>query len=160
MEMELDTGAAVSLISWGLYQRSFKNVSLQPTDVVLRTYTGEPLLPEGVINVRVNLNNQKAELPLYVVKVDAAPLFGREWLRAIRLNWKDLKTVYGVQLEKKDSLETVLKRHSAVFSDGLGSMKGIKAIVTLKPDSIPKFCPPRNVPYALRPKVEAELTRL
>ncbi|KAJ8346503.1 hypothetical protein SKAU_G00279040 [Synaphobranchus kaupii] len=43
---------------------------------------------------------------------------------------------------------------------GLGTIKGIKARVTLKPDSVPKFCPPRNVPYALRPKVEAELTRL
>jgi len=38
--------------------------------------------------------------------------------------------------------------------------KGIKARVTLKLDRVPKFCPPRNVPYTLRPKVEAELTCL
>ncbi|KAJ8376341.1 hypothetical protein SKAU_G00069210 [Synaphobranchus kaupii] len=93
--MELETGAAVSLISWGQYKSALRHVPLQPTDVVLKTYTGEPLAPEGVVKVQ-----------------------------------------------------------------GLGTIKGIKARVTLKPDSVPKFCPTRNVPYALRPKVEAELTRL
>ncbi|XP_056089739.1 uncharacterized protein K02A2.6-like [Rhinichthys klamathensis goyatoka] len=39
-------------------------------------------------------------------------------------------------------------------------MKNIKAKITLKPGYKPKFCQPRVVPYALRPKVEAELNRL
>ena len=39
-------------------------------------------------------------------------------------------------------------------------MKQIKATLTVRPNSVPKFCPPRNVPYALRPRVEAELKRL
>ncbi|XP_024154359.1 uncharacterized protein K02A2.6, partial [Oryzias melastigma] len=160
MEMELDTGAAVSLIPVGLYETKLKQVPMQSTDVVLKTYTGEPLAPEGVIKVKVRLNNQSATLPLYVVKVDAPPLFGREWLRAIRLNWKDLKSVLMVDQTEKDSLQSVLKRHAAVFSTDLGRLKGIKARVSLKHDCVPKFCPPRKVPYALRPKVEAELTRL
>ncbi|XP_060799470.1 uncharacterized protein K02A2.6-like [Neoarius graeffei] len=160
MEMELDTGAAVSLIPYELYQRKLHKFPLQPTGIVLRTYTGEPLAPEGVITVQVELNRQHADLPLYVVKVDAPPLFGREWLRAIKLNWRDLKTVHAIEHRETDSLEAVLKRHSAVFSDKLGTMRGVKARLTLKPDSTPKFCPPRNVPYALRPRVEAELKRL
>ncbi|XP_042625658.1 uncharacterized protein K02A2.6-like [Cyprinus carpio] len=127
---------------------------------MLKTYTGEPLAPEGVIKVQVRLNKQCADLPLYVVKVDAPALFGREWLRVIKLNWKDLKTVHVMEQKEKDNLETVLKRHSAVFSNSLGTMKGIKATLTIKPNSVPKFCPPRNVPYALRPRVEAELKRL
>ncbi|XP_041962465.1 uncharacterized protein K02A2.6-like [Alosa sapidissima] len=127
---------------------------------MLKTYTGEPLAPEGVIKVQVKLNKQCADLPLYVVKVDAPALFGREWLRVIKLNWKDLKTVHAIEQREKDNLETVLKRHSAVFSKKLGTMKGIKATLTIRPNSVPKFCPPRNVPYALRPRVEAELKRL
>ncbi|XP_030608895.1 uncharacterized protein K02A2.6-like [Archocentrus centrarchus] len=160
MEMELDTGAAVSLIPWELYKRKLHKFPLQPTDIILKTYTGEPLAPEGVVKVQVALNKQHAVLPLYVVKADAPPLFGREWLRAIQLNWRDLKTVHAIEYRQTDSLETVLKRHSAVFSDKLGTMRGVKARLTLRPNSVPKFCPPRNVPYALRPRVEAELTRL
>ncbi|KAL7839170.1 hypothetical protein SRHO_G00258280 [Serrasalmus rhombeus] len=160
MEMELDTGAAVSLIPFELYKRKLHKLPLQPTDIMLKTYTGEALAPEGVIKVQVALDKQQAVLPLYVVKVDAPPLFGREWLRAIQLNWRDLKTVHVIEHTQTDSLETVLKRHSAVFSDQLGTMKGVKARLTLRPNSVPKFCPPRNVPYALRPRVEAELKRL
>nr|XP_024658736.1 uncharacterized protein K02A2.6-like [Maylandia zebra] len=108
---------------------------LQPTDIMLKTYTGEPLAPEGVIKVQVELNKQCATLPLYVVKVDAPPLFGREWLRVIKLNWKDLKMVHAREQSGNDNLEAVLKKHSAVFSKELGTMKGIKARLTLRPDS-------------------------
>ncbi|KAL7842622.1 hypothetical protein SRHO_G00243110 [Serrasalmus rhombeus] len=98
MEMELDTGAAVSLIPFELYKRKLHKLPLQPTDIMLKTYTGEALAPEGVIKVQVALDKQQAVLPLYVVKVDAPPLFGREWLRAIQLNWRDLGTMKGVKV--------------------------------------------------------------
>lgn len=61
---------------------------------------------------------------------------------------------------EKENLEAVLKRHSAVFSQKLGTLKGITARLTLRPGSVPKFCPRHNVPYALRSRVEAELKRL
>ena len=56
MEMELDTGAAVSLIPWELYRNTLSKLPPQPTDVILQTYTGEPRGPEGVIKVQVKLN--------------------------------------------------------------------------------------------------------
>ena len=39
-------------------------------------------------------------------------------------------------------------------------MKGIEAKVTLKPNCRPKICQSCVVPYAIQPKVEAELTHL
>lgn len=102
--MELYTGAAVSLISKGKYEQYLQHVPLQPTDIILKTYTGEALAPVGVISVAVKLNNQLPKLPLYVVNSDA--------LRAIKLNWQDIKTVkHGAT----DTIESVLKRHSQVF---------------------------------------------
>ncbi len=100
------------------------------------------------------MGKQTAVLPLYVVQGDYPPLYGREWLRQIKLNWKEIKTV------KLKMLEAVLQKHAVVFSKQLGEMKSIKAKITLKPEHKPKFCQPRVVPYALRPKVEAELNRL
>lgn len=157
-EMELDTGAAVLLIPWELYKSTLSQLPLQPTDVMLKTYTGEPLAPEGVIQVQVKLNKLCAKLPLYIVKVNAPPSFGREWLKVIKLNWKDVKTVHATVTRENENLQAVLKRHAAVFSPKLGTLREIQARLTLRPGSVPKFCSPHNVPYALRPRVEAELS--
>lgn len=59
IDMELDTGAAVSLISMELYKAKFALIRLRQTHVVLKTHTGELLLPEGMLKVSVKLNKQK-----------------------------------------------------------------------------------------------------
>ncbi len=59
LEMELDTGAAVSLISRELYNAQLAHKPLCTTDVILKTYTGEVVSPVGVIEVKVKLNKKK-----------------------------------------------------------------------------------------------------
>lgn len=59
--------------------------------------------PEGTIKVQVKLNKQFAKLPLHVVKVDAPPLFGREWLGVNYLNWKDLKIIHAEEQRENDN---------------------------------------------------------
>ena len=154
LEMELDTGAAVSLISKDMYNKHLSHLPLCPTDIILKTYTGEMISPEGVIIVVVKMNRQREKLPLYVVKGSYPPLFGREWLRKIRLNWREIKTV------RVETLDMVLQGHNDIFKKELGTLKGIEAAIALKPDYQPRFCQARVVPYALRPKVEAEIDRL
>lgn len=61
LEMELDTGAAVSLISRELYNARLAHKPLCTTDVILKTYTGEVVSPLGVIEVKVKMNKQKAK---------------------------------------------------------------------------------------------------
>lgn len=154
IEMELDTGAAVSLISKELYDAHFSTLPLRQTHIMLKTYTGELIPAEGVITVSVRMNKQRAKLPLYVVRESAPPLFGREWLRKIRIDWREIKTV------REEKLEGVLQKHAEVFKKELGTLKGTEVAIALKPDHVPRFCQARVVPYALRPKVEAEIDRL
>jgi hypothetical protein len=51
----------------------------------LKTYLGEKIIPEGVMHVNVQYNNQSANLDLYVVQKGGPPLFGREWLHHFHL---------------------------------------------------------------------------
>lgn len=44
-----------------------------------------------------------------------------------------------------------------MFKEDWGTLKGIKAKLTLKLDAISKFVKARDVPYALKPKVKIEL---
>lgn len=73
-------------------------LALQPTGIMLKTYTVEPLAPEGAIKVQVKLNKQFVMLFL-----DAPLLFGREWLGINYLNWKDLKIIHAEEQRENDN---------------------------------------------------------
>lgn len=87
--MELDTGAAVSVISKDTYCSAFpdKLDNLIHTDSVLKTFSGEKIKLVGIAKVDVTYNNQNyCGLDLYVPNTGQT-LFGREWLRQINLDW-------------------------------------------------------------------------
>lgn len=162
LKMELDTGSALSIISYKDYKDHFEKFKLKHTSVILKTYTGEKISPMGKLKVRVKCEKQRRVLNLYVLKKGGVPLFGREWLRSIRLNWQSLKAIQ-VNPEttlQQDKLEEVLVKHAQVFQDGIGTLKHIKARLKVESDVQPKFHKARPVPYSVRPKVEAELKRL
>ncbi|XP_048059455.1 uncharacterized protein K02A2.6-like [Megalobrama amblycephala] len=156
VRMEIDTGAAVSIVSDAVYHKTLKHVCLKPTNIVLKTYTGEPVAIRGVMDVEVELNGQSATLPLYVVKGDYPTLLGRGWLETMKLDWPMVQMVSKGNTE----LSTVLGKHASVFRDELGTMKDITAKLDIKPDSKPKCCKARSVPYAIRSKVEKALEEL
>ena len=95
LTMEVDTGAAVSIISnktWNSISY-FPKLSLQPTPDTLRTYTGEtiPVLEE--LSVQVEYHGQNATLPLLVVQNESPSLIGRNWLAQIQLDWKSIFSI-------------------------------------------------------------------
>ena len=86
--MELDTGAAVSLIGEDLYLDKLADWPLQPTNQVLKSYTGDRINAVGQIRVPVAYGNQHIELPIMVVHqaTAAPPLLGRNWLAVLKLD--------------------------------------------------------------------------
>jgi len=111
---------------------------------------------KGMTEVTVQCNDQTAKLPVYVTQKDCPAIMGREWLKEIRLNWQEVrKLAHG-----STQLQTILEKHKEVFREELGSMKKITVKLHIKPDSKPVFMKARPVPYAIRPKVEADLDAL
>ena len=53
-----------------------------------------------------------------------------------------------------------LDKHAKVFNEELGLIEGVQARLFIDSKVTTKFCRARTVPYALRDKVEQELTRL
>ena len=70
MTMELDTGAAVSVISEHTYHSTWPHdrPALQQSSIKLQTYSGEELEVIGSISVQVCYEDQQEELPLLVVR--------------------------------------------------------------------------------------------
>ena len=116
----------------------------------------------GVLKVNVDYQNQRELLDLYVVKSKGPVLMGRDWLRKIRLDWCSIKALQSptATLSPKERLDTMLDKYSDVFEDKLGTFTSAKMELTLKEDNQPHFLNARQMPCALKPKVEEELRRL
>uniref|UniRef100_A0A8C9TGR2 Gypsy retrotransposon integrase-like protein 1 n=1 Tax=Scleropages formosus TaxID=113540 RepID=A0A8C9TGR2_SCLFO len=152
--MEVDTGAAVSVISEKLYHRRFYKVKLAPANCVLKTYSKESLELKGKITVRVKSKEQTHMLDLMVVKGNGLSLTGRDWISHLNLDWSRINKV------TSETVEQLCDRYSSVFQPNLGMLKGISAKLHVVKEAVPKFCKPRTVPYALRDSVEQELCKL
>ena len=159
LKMELDTGSAISVIPIRIYKELFHHIPLSVTKTRLTTYSGQTITPAGIINVSVNYEGQEHNLDLFVVKNDSPSLFGRAWLKYIKLDWNSIKFLQTGKTTD-ENLQDILKKYKSVFTEQSGKVKGVQATLTLKENAQPKFCKARPVPYALKDKVEKELERL
>ena len=154
LHMELDTGASLSVISEQTYNSFFSNEQLQPTDVTLRTHSGEELNILGSLTVEVEHNSQVSVLPLLVIKGRGPSLFGRNWLERIKVNWTDVHHL------QDSAVDRIVNKYKNLFRDELGTLKGMTAKLFVTPNVQPCFFKPRAVPYLLKEKVGIEIERL
>ena len=126
--------------------------------MVLRTYTNERLTVRGRILLPVVYGSQRVSLPMVVVDGSGPTLFGRDWMSEITLHWSSIK-----QLQVENGLPEMkkpLSEFGEVFREELGTIRPIKAHLTVKTGVQPRFFKPRSVPFSLKSALEAELSRL
>ena len=115
LKMTLDTGASVTIISTATWKEQLPNLKLQHSNMLLKTYTGEPLKLQGEAKVTVYYKGQTVKLPLVVVKGDGPSLLGRNWQLKITLDWHEIKYV-------STALVELLQKYKTLFNDYLGTM--------------------------------------
>ena len=161
VKVELDTGAAVSVISHSTYlnicSQSQAVPALQPSLVKLKTYTGELIPIVGCASLQARYGTQVVDVHVQVVEGDGPNLLGRDLLQKLEV---DLGSVNANVLEQTTPMEGILDKHSIVFSEELGCMNGPAVQLQIDDKVQPKFFKPRTVPYILKEKVETELQRL
>ena len=154
--MEVDTGASFLVISERTYNNLWSSgiaLILKSSTIRLKTYTGEDIPLLGSIKVKVSHKDQQKELDLRVVRGGGPSLLGRDWLYVLHLDWGYLNQICRIPEE----LQKVLNKYDKVFSDELGKIREIKAVIEVNSEARPRFCHHRNVPYALKDKVNSEL---
>ena len=157
VNFELDTGAAVTIMSQFNFNQLFPHLQLQRPSVDLKTYTGELMQSVGEAKVKVSYQHQESKyLPLVVVQGSGPSLLGRNWLQKFKLDWSHIKSV----VLEQDALRKLLQEYDTIFTDELGTITPLKAKLVVSPTAVPRFHRPRPVPYALKPLVEQELDRL
>ena len=116
IEIEVDTGAAVSIMGEKTVQEMFPEVQLKKSDIVLKTYTAESMEVVGEIDVEVEYQDQSEKLVLVVVSGNGPTLLSRNWLQVIKLNWNQIPHT---RLDQVKCLDALLAKFSDVISDKL-----------------------------------------
>ena len=161
LPMEIDTGAAVSILSEATYKSKWSASSRPPlaySNIVLRTYSGHKLHMLGKVGVNVSFQGKTAKLDLIVVSNEGPTLLGRDWLVALGMDINS--NIHNVHSIHSSSLQTILDKHSPLFSEDLGKLKGVTVKLFIDRSVKPAFFKRRPVPFALRQRIEAELDRL
>ena len=156
-KMELDTGAAVSVMSHQQWSRMFGNTGTLEIyqGKPLQGYAGHEVQVIGQVEVNVEYGHQKKQLPLILVAGnERPPLFGRNWMQGIQLDWAKLHQI------REKATASIVSRFPAVFSAEVGKIQGYKAVIRLKEGTKPIFKKSRSVAYALQPALETELMRM
>ena len=83
----------------------------------------------------VSYEGKEFQLPLLVVKGYGPALLGRNWLEEIKLNWQTIKHL---TQHKKQQYE-ILRNHTELFEEGLGTLKGTTAKIHVDPTTTPTF---------------------
>ena len=165
MNMEVDTGSCITLITHTDYAKHFSHLPLQSCDLTFRSASGGNVHILGKFAVTVRYGEQEHRLCLRVARGQAR-LLGRDWLSVIRLKWAEIgsqlrnNAVHGVTFDRARAIEGLKQKHAEVFKKELGTLKGIQAKLTLKEGVTPKTTKPYRVPLAMRDKVEGEYDKL
>ena len=161
---EIDTGSTHTIISKLDWLR-LKFPSLSPSSLQLNCYSGNRLRITGECLVAVNHADQTHHLKLIVVP-DAHPsLLGLQWIRSLQLDLNALirhrhPISHHIHRIESSKLQLLLKKYEHVMNKNLGHCTKMTAHITLKPNAIPKFFKPRQIPFAYVDRVKEEITRM
>ena len=79
IELEIDTGATVTVIPTSTYQKYLKHIQLRPTTTRLHVYNGQPLNVQEEAEVPVRYKGQQVNVNFHVVKVkNKTAILGRD----------------------------------------------------------------------------------
>jgi hypothetical protein len=83
IQMQLDTGADVSLINKRTCEKHFTTTVLEESDIILKGYTSQPIKVLAKFRATVSFQGQEQDIPLVVVDVEGnkPPLFGLNWIK-------------------------------------------------------------------------------
>ena len=89
LQMEIDTGASRSIVGEDTFNQLWSeklHPLITPTQIQLKTYTGELIPVLGVATVTVSHYNQSKQLELLVAAGKGPSLIGRGWLHELKLD--------------------------------------------------------------------------
>lgn len=169
ISMEVDSGSFYSVISEKFKNENLKTWKIDKWYTNLFGYEQNVMVPIGQLkNLKVGLNNKEKKLSCLVLKGEGPPLIGRQWLAEFGA-WPLTLTTGNVTGNKTNRLlridanvvrEKILGEFSVLFGNTPGLYNKREIQLHIKENTKPIALAARHVPYALKSKVDNEISRL
>ncbi|XP_031332783.1 uncharacterized protein LOC116163077 [Photinus pyralis] len=161
-QFEVDSGPKFTLLGENDYKTLKLKSKIQPTPTVFRSYSDHVIKPKGKVIVNVSYKDKVIENELYIVPSGYKPLLGRNWIRKLQIDLKEIdnETSNSPEYVTVGSIQTpdqLFQEFAPVFEEKIGCMPNVEIQLHLRDNASPIFTRARNVPYALRENVNKEL---
>ena len=164
LNMEIDTGTYVTIISEKTKNEFFPNLTMHPPDTNLMSYSKDRMKCLGMLtDVKVEFNKRDYVLKLYVMPGTGVNLIGRQWLSKFNL-WP-LKLPNSQEQTINNLTTNSIAEHFKFmfpnfFSNTPGNFNGRQIKLIFKENTVPVQLKPYRVPLSLTEKVKEEINRL
>lgn len=160
IKFEVDSGATVTVMSQNDYSKWFPGSTVLPTSLKLVSYCKTILKVRGFATARVIHKNREFELNIYIIENERAPLLGREWIRQLHLDMWEEEAEQVHSLSADEIVKKLIEDYPAAFKKSIGKIEGMTARLYVKSNARPVFRKARQVPFALKQKIEETLNKL
>lgn len=164
LNLEIDTGTFVTVISEKIFNDYFKDFKLTKTNQRLRAYDGKTLQPTGKMsNLTVEFNDKTRVLECFMLPGSGPGLMGRQWLTRFNA-WPLILPSEKVNEVNKLDTENVknyfAEKYKELFSDTPGLYNKSKTKLYLRDEARPIALKCRHVALSLKLLIEKEIDRL
>ena len=158
VSMQLDTGADLTAIPENIASKIPNLIINKKIKPIMKDYNEQPIKVIGVTKVDVQFREQELiQIPVVIVANDRRPVLGLDWINRFETDWNKVIKAAKTNIIQRGNL---LEEFQEIFEPVLGTVKNVTANLELKEDAVPKFMPPRQIPFALKTQVEQEIIRL
>ncbi|XP_075730815.1 uncharacterized protein LOC142774303 [Rhipicephalus microplus] len=115
LHMEVDTGASVSVMAKSRLLKLLPSVPVQPSQLLLRSYSMELKKVQGKVDVSVKFHGREADLPIFLTGDGSPTLLGRNWMRELGIGVSDVE----VNIYALSDVKHLVQDYAEVFEEGL-----------------------------------------
>ncbi|XP_031358273.1 uncharacterized protein K02A2.6-like, partial [Photinus pyralis] len=154
---QMDSGAAVSVLNYDTYKKYLSNLDLHDSNIILRSFSGCKIKPAGYIVGDVQYNNTICKnFSFQIIKSNqpSENLLGRDFLEKFKFR------ITAEVLSISNETENICAEFKRVFNNSLGCYNYKKVHLQLKENMQPVFLKARQLPLAIKKRVEDELNTL
>ncbi|XP_037931379.1 uncharacterized protein K02A2.6-like [Teleopsis dalmanni] len=163
-KFEVDSGVGYTLIPKKLFENLNLEVNVSRSKIAFRSYTKNVFVPDGVAIVQVKYGNRVFQESMYIVSNEYSPLLGRSWIRKLKINLHEIDNKINKQesqvVNSITEINDIRQKFPEVFTQKIGCVPNIELNLRLRENAKPVFMKAREIPYALKEKVDQELEML